>query len=754
MATLPPDYIPNAISLDSLTNSRLLHVSLYTGRAEIQRQFKFTVQPGQNQLCITGLPRVIQPESLRVQGHGDATLHDISLSASPLVPPVTTSPTLQDLVAKKNMLKSSIHRIKTSSLALEKYMHSMTVHDVPLDQVGSFLQSYNSHGSQLDEERAKLRKEEEELNEEIAQEKTRIVIERQRQSNSMLCMQVSIGLFAENEGEVELDLVYAVTSANWEAVYDIRVNLESKDSPVTLLYKAAITQNTGEDWTNVPLTLETATPSYGLVIPTLKSLKLAVKSHHHWAAPISYSTVVPLAGPGITPTTIAPSPVIITRSSRSRSRSRSPRSYRRRSRSLNSRSRSVSPAHAHVPVTLATPARLDTRELMVAPKAHKWFNHSVFQVPGLISVPCDNQAHNITIIELNKEIDAKLLWFAVPKMDTRVHLKAKIKNNSEYAFMSGPASVYVDGTFVARVAVPVSGPGESFDCSLGPDTSIKLTYHALSSKTTHRTPFTGFTGINSLSTFGTTKTTSTLYTQRVTVQNAKRISIDVLKLLDRVPVSEDERIKVKILKPAELNRRPPDANGVPQRGNEAQAQAHVLTQSMAPSEKGNGKGGSDSGSFMSSSKSGGRIGQRLSSMGKKRITFNPSSDRKSLDNSSTGVETVSPIGLETEAPTPPYSTTPFIGPTTTGRTRIVAQWDREDADTGFSLPPSDDSAPGNNNSTAKDSSAVIEELESSDDTGMMNWLLYDIPCQGTVNLVLEWEVSAASAVEVTIHESF
>ena len=31
---------------------------------------------------------------------------------------------------------------------------------------------------------------------------------------------------------------------------------------------------------------------------------------------------------------------------------------------------------------------------------------------------------------------------------------------------------------------------------------------------------------------------------------------------------------------------------------------------------------------------------------------------------------------------------------------------------------------------------------------MMNWLLYDIPPQGTVNLVLEWEVSAASSIKV------
>lgn len=65
MTALPPDYTVNIISLVSAIDSKLLHVSLYTGRAEIRRKFEFNVQSGQNQLNITGLPNVIQKDSLR-----------------------------------------------------------------------------------------------------------------------------------------------------------------------------------------------------------------------------------------------------------------------------------------------------------------------------------------------------------------------------------------------------------------------------------------------------------------------------------------------------------------------------------------------------------------------------------------------------------------------------------------------------------------------------------------------------------------
>ena len=38
----------------------------------------------------------------------------------------------------------------------------------------------------------------------------------------------------------------AVTDAGWLAAYDIRADMDSKEPPITLTYKAIITQNTGE----------------------------------------------------------------------------------------------------------------------------------------------------------------------------------------------------------------------------------------------------------------------------------------------------------------------------------------------------------------------------------------------------------------------------------------------------------------------------------------------------------------------------
>jgi hypothetical protein len=108
---------------------------------------------------------------------------------------------------------------------------------------------------------------------------------------------------------------------------------------------------------------------------------------------------------------------------------------------------------------------------------------ATFTIPGLISIPSDGVAHNVTIAQLS--LDADMEWVSIPKLEAKVHLKvckpynaaftprtysspkAIVKNDSEYTFLSGPASVYVDGSFIARTSLPAVSPEETFDCPLG-----------------------------------------------------------------------------------------------------------------------------------------------------------------------------------------------------------------------------------------------------------------------------------------------
>ena len=65
-APAPPPFEPtNVVELVSADDSKIINVSLYTGRAEITRLYKFPVRTGQNLVNINGLPNVMDQESLR-----------------------------------------------------------------------------------------------------------------------------------------------------------------------------------------------------------------------------------------------------------------------------------------------------------------------------------------------------------------------------------------------------------------------------------------------------------------------------------------------------------------------------------------------------------------------------------------------------------------------------------------------------------------------------------------------------------------
>ena len=54
--------------------------------------------------------------------------------------------------------------------------------------------------------------------------------------------------------------------------------------------------------------------------------------------------------------------------------------------------------------------------------------NATFRIPGLTTIPSDDDEHNVTIADL--KLDAKVTWVCIPKSDTRVHLE--VRPNPKY----------------------------------------------------------------------------------------------------------------------------------------------------------------------------------------------------------------------------------------------------------------------------------------------------------------------------------
>lgn len=128
----------------------------------------------------------------------------------------------------------------------------------------------------------------------------------------------------------------------------------------------------------------------------------------------------------------------------------------------------------------------------------------------------------------------------VAKYRPAAYLKAKLKNNSKLTLLRGPASLTLDGSFMGQVKVPRCSSGETFSLGLGVDSAIKVVYP----KPDFQRSTTGMF----------TKEDSSIYVRAITVHNtrvtAKKPSH--MLVLDQIPVPEDDRIRVDLLKPCGL----------------------------------------------------------------------------------------------------------------------------------------------------------------------------------------------------------
>ncbi|TLD09829.1 hypothetical protein PspLS_12029 [Pyricularia sp. CBS 133598] len=138
----------------------------------------------------------------------------------------------------------------------------------------------------------------------------------------------------------------------------------------------------------------------------------------------------------------------------------------------------------------------------------------------------------------------------VAKYKPVAFLQAKVLNTSKLTLLKGPVGLSLDGSFIGRVSLPRCEPGHSFVVGLGVDPAITAVYAKPEVKR-------GASGLLARENISVYRRRVNLFNTRATGSGTHPVTISVL---DQVPVSQDERLRVDIALPRGLV---PGGKGVP-----------------------------------------------------------------------------------------------------------------------------------------------------------------------------------------------
>ena len=256
---------------------------------------------------------------------------------------------------------------------------------------------------------------------------------------------------AARAGDAEITLTYLVGNAGWEPSYNVRSAVDG--DAVQIEYNAAIYQTSGEDWTDVEVTLSTASPELMADGPQLAPFWVSLAQ----AAPVTAME-----------RDAAASQIVALRS-QLQSRARSQRGATQAESASLYWGLNVDASNLQVLEAAADVNALKRLGALRGPPVEAM--SVTYRLPGRASLASRSDRQFVRIADL--EIEGDSYYVAAPVLSDFVYRQAEITNTSDLAMLAGPASVYRDGGFVGKSSLPMVAQGQKFNVGFGLEPQLR-----------------------------------------------------------------------------------------------------------------------------------------------------------------------------------------------------------------------------------------------------------------------------------------
>ena len=455
-------------------------VTVYRGQALVARVVDVPAPGGLREIVVTDLPVQVVPSSLFAESGDGTTVRSVLYRERAVA---------QDVREEVRKLDEQIRAVQDDQAANTRTLQTLAEQKAYLDRLSGFVaptaQTELSKGvlnaetlknltqyqfeqrSTIAESELKLAKAARDLGEKLA------TLQRQRNeltgaSGRTVREAVVFASIPEKGGKLRLR--YLVNNANWSPSYNVRGDAGAKQ--VTLEYNASVQQQSGEDWTDVQMTLSTATPSLVAMAPMLEALEVS------------------LAAGQATPASLASYQV-------------NRKQLEERKLEMNSR-RNVDNQFGNMAINgtfnanggggaqgQAAQAELDrglndvAKEMQVLEFQARDVRRETrlmvpsetvsvtYQLANRTSLPSRQDMQLIQVATMS--MAAEFYKLAAPVLSSYVYDQATLTNDGKMVLLAGPVASYLNGQFVGGGQVPTVAIGETFDVGFGIDSSLRAT---------------------------------------------------------------------------------------------------------------------------------------------------------------------------------------------------------------------------------------------------------------------------------------
>lgn len=559
--------------------SQIKEVTVFIKGAQVTRTAAVELKPGQSTIVLHGTSPKIQENSIQAEANQGVKILGVSFRVNHLKD-LTQSDQTAFIQKERARLSNLIKDEKTALTVFDEEEGMLKSNKIIGGQKGADVNELKSAVEFYRQRLMDIRAHRQEIDARIVGYEKEIAKINAMQAEMKIVQpqpegEILVKVDSKTDVRTQLKVSYLVNEASWFPLYDIRA--KDIQSPIAITYKASVTQQSGEDWEHVKMTVSSANPTAIGSRPNIKPWFLGFNNGVDLpsnSGDIAQALQGRIAGVSITNNAVhgrvfdvdgnpLPGVNVLVKGTSNGTATDASGYF---SLALPSDARTLVASFIGYQVreleiagqeevnivmyedvtqlseVVVTGYNVQTRRNLTGsittvksgPRVKQTIaatpvvrsTNLEFTIDNPYTIRSDGENQVVDMIEY--EVDAEYQYYCAPKLDTDAFLTARLTNWDEYNFLEGQASLFFEGKYIGKTILDTRNTSDTLTLSLGRDQNVVVTREKVKEYSSSQ-----LVGSNR----------KALFAYEINVRNKKAHPIDI-RIEDQFPIPNTKEITV------------------------------------------------------------------------------------------------------------------------------------------------------------------------------------------------------------------